>query len=164
MTPRCPHSWRHRGHRVKSQQETHATVAKQLSAVQTRLQDRARARCMSTSYGTLIQNRAILGGSTLRQAERLQRQEVSRSRGAGRGPGTRPAPHGGCRTTAAAATATADHGMIGVVIASASKQSKATGKAWIASSQPPWPQGGLRRTRALLAMTVPDSELAEGMN
>jgi len=42
------------------------------------------------------------------------------------------------------------------VIASAAKQSSSRAKEmedWIASSHPPSPEGGLRRTRGLLAMT-----------
>jgi hypothetical protein len=41
------------------------------------------------------------------------------------------------------------------VIASVAKQSIiAKPRSWIASSHPPSPEGGLRRTRGLLAMTV----------
>jgi hypothetical protein len=45
-------------------------------------------------------------------------------------------------------------GVIFDVIASAAKQSSAAETKWIASSHPPSPEGGLRRTRVLLAMTV----------
>jgi hypothetical protein len=43
-------------------------------------------------------------------------------------------------------------GDISPVIASEAKQSRAK-EDWIASSHPPSPEGGLRRTRGLLAMT-----------
>jgi hypothetical protein len=44
-------------------------------------------------------------------------------------------------------------GIANPVIASEAKQSSATSKNWIASSHPPSPEAGLRRTRELLAMT-----------
>ena len=52
----------------------------------------------------------------------------------------------------------ADEMPIIAVIASEAKQSNSCheAKEWIASSHPPSPEGGLRRTRVLLAMTVMD--------
>jgi hypothetical protein len=56
----------------------------------------------------------------------------------------------------------------GTVIASAAKQSMARqAESWIASSHPPSPEGGLRRTRAPLAMTaslrIPAAQRAPGV-